>query len=267
MSRSPLGVALVGYGFMGAAHSQAWRVAPRFFDLPFEPRMSVIVGRDRARVGAAAERFGWDEAENDWRRAIERDDVGLVDICSPGATHVEIAIAALEAGKHVLCEKPLANTVAEAELMTEFGATPALEVVSRITAEADAHMTSWLWWEYREGTGLSASSNPPDAKINSDVADLLVRAYPRAISGTPQRWSFDPSAHRFTLSYSTARADGGGAFPAGALSEIYLPLRHYPHGYQVSVTGGTVASAAGASVLQIASLPEAQSVQVTVTPD
>ncbi|QNE45787.1 Gfo/Idh/MocA family oxidoreductase [Glaciihabitans sp. INWT7] len=119
MSRPPFGVALVGYGFMGAAHSQAWRVAPRFFDLPVEPRMTVIVGRDASRVDAAAQQFGWAEWETDWRRVIERDDIDLVDICSPGATHVEIAIAALEAGKHVLCEKPLANTVGEAERMAE----------------------------------------------------------------------------------------------------------------------------------------------------
>ncbi|MEO7123201.1 MAG: Gfo/Idh/MocA family oxidoreductase [Lacisediminihabitans sp.] len=117
MSKSPLGVAMIGYGFMGAAHSQAWRVAPRFFDLPREPQMSVIVGRDRARVESAAEKFGWAEAETDWRRTLERDDIDLIDICTPGSSHVEIAIAALEAGKHVLCEKPLANTVEEAELM------------------------------------------------------------------------------------------------------------------------------------------------------
>ncbi|WP_417374507.1 Gfo/Idh/MocA family protein [Glutamicibacter protophormiae] len=109
---------MIGHGFMGAAHSQAWRVAPRFFDLPCDPRMSVIVGRDRARVELAAQRLGWAEAETDWRKVLGRDDIGMVDICSPGASHVEIAIAALEAGKHVLCEKPLANTVEEAEAMT-----------------------------------------------------------------------------------------------------------------------------------------------------
>ena len=119
ISRPAFGVALIGYGFMGAAHSQAWRVAPRFFDLPVEPRMSVVVGRDRARVEAAGERLGWTETETEWRRVIERDDIDLVDICSPGATHVEIAIAALEAGKHVLCEKPLANSVEEAHRMVD----------------------------------------------------------------------------------------------------------------------------------------------------
>jgi predicted dehydrogenase len=118
-SRPALGVGLIGYAFMGAAHSQAWRTAPHFFDLPLHPRLTVLAGRDAARVTDAAERLGWSDTETDWRRVIERDDVDLVDICTPGDTHAEIAIAALEAGKHVLCEKPLANTVAEAEAMTE----------------------------------------------------------------------------------------------------------------------------------------------------
>jgi predicted dehydrogenase len=115
----PLSVGMVGYAFMGAAHSQAWRTAPRFFDLPLEPAMTVVCGRDSARVAEAADRLGWAEAETDWRRLIERDDIDLIDICTPGDTHAEIAIAALDAGKHVLCEKPLANTVAEAESMVE----------------------------------------------------------------------------------------------------------------------------------------------------
>src|SRR3712207_6745475 len=114
-----LGVGLIGYAFMGAAHSQAWRTAPHFFDLPLTPDLAVLVGRDRVRLEAAAARLGWRETETDWRRLLERDDVALVDVCTPGDSHAEIAIAALEAGKHVLCEKPLANTVAEAEAMAE----------------------------------------------------------------------------------------------------------------------------------------------------
>src|ERR671920_2316408 len=113
-----LGVGLIGYAFMGAAHSQAWRTAPHFFDLPLSPALTVLVGRDAVRVADAAERLGWSSVETDWRRVLERDDVDLVDVCTPGDTHAEIAIAALEAGKHVLCEKPLANTVEEAEAMT-----------------------------------------------------------------------------------------------------------------------------------------------------
>ncbi|TDQ02693.1 MULTISPECIES: Gfo/Idh/MocA family protein [unclassified Leifsonia] len=113
-----LRVAMIGYGFMGAAHSQGWRTAPRFFDLPAEPVMSVIVGRDAARVEDARRRFGWQRAETDWRAVIDDPEIDVVDICTPGDSHAEIAIAALDAGKHVLCEKPLANTVAEAEAMT-----------------------------------------------------------------------------------------------------------------------------------------------------
>src|SRR3712207_1889802 len=124
-----IGVGLVGYAFMGAAHSQAFRTAPRFFDLPLVPDMRVLVGRDKARLEAAAAKLGWQETETDWRSVLQRDDVQLVDVCTPGDTHAEIATAALEAGKHVLCEKPLANTVAEAEAMTEAAARAAAKGV------------------------------------------------------------------------------------------------------------------------------------------
>lgn len=116
---------MIGHGFMGAAHSQGWRVAPRFFDLPLEPEMSVLVGRNRTTAEASALKWGWAEVATDWREVIARDDIDLVDIVTPGDTHAEIAIAALEAGKHVLCEKPLANTVAEAEQMAAAAARAA----------------------------------------------------------------------------------------------------------------------------------------------
>ncbi|NUK25149.1 Gfo/Idh/MocA family protein [Streptomyces lunaelactis] len=112
-----LGVGMVGYAFMGAAHSQGWRTAGRVFDLPMRPVLAAIGGRDAAAVRAAAVKHGWAAAETDWRDLVTRDDVQLVDICTPGDSHAEIAVAALEAGKHVLCEKPLANSVAEAEAM------------------------------------------------------------------------------------------------------------------------------------------------------
>ncbi|WP_329268805.1 Gfo/Idh/MocA family protein [Streptomyces sp. NBC_01451] len=113
-----LGVGMVGYAFMGAAHSQGWRTVGRVFDLPTRPVLAAICGRDADAVKAAADRHGWAAAETDWRALIERDDVDLVDICTPGDSHAEIALAALAAGKHVLCEKPLANTVDEAVAMT-----------------------------------------------------------------------------------------------------------------------------------------------------
>jgi len=113
----PLRVAMIGYAFMGAAHSQAWRTAAHVADLPLRPEMAVVVGRHADSVAAAAHHLGWQESATDWRQVIERPDIDLVDICTPGDTHAEIATAALAAGKHVLCEKPLANSVAEAEAM------------------------------------------------------------------------------------------------------------------------------------------------------
>src|SRR4051794_34512684 len=116
--RPALRVAMVGYAFMGAAHSQAWRNAHRFFDLPAVPELTVLCGRDASAVESAAARFGWRESATDWREVVSRDDIDVVDVSSPGDTHRDIALAALAAGKHVLCEKPLANTLAEAEEMT-----------------------------------------------------------------------------------------------------------------------------------------------------
>lgn len=113
----PLGVGMIGYAFMGAAHSQAWRSAAHVFDLPLAPDMAVLCGRDPAATRAAAAKLGWRSVETDWTQLLTRDDVALVDICTPGDTHAEIAIAALDAGKHVLCEKPLANSVDEARAM------------------------------------------------------------------------------------------------------------------------------------------------------
>jgi len=116
-TRPPLGVAMIGHSFMGRAHSQAWRSASRFFNLPLEPQMRVLVGRDAWKARTAASTLGWVESCTDWRAVLDREDVHLVDICTPGDTHAEIAAAALEAGKHVLVEKPMANSVAEAEGM------------------------------------------------------------------------------------------------------------------------------------------------------
>ncbi|MFI8993411.1 Gfo/Idh/MocA family protein [Streptomyces sp. NPDC053542] len=150
--RPVLGIGMVGYAFMGAAHSQGWRTAARVFDLPLRPAMNAVCGRDAGAVRAAADRLGWAAAETDWRALIARDDVDLVDICTPGDSHAEIALAALEAGKHVLCEKPLANSVAEAEAMTaaaeaarargriamvgfNYRRTPAMTLARRFVAE------------------------------------------------------------------------------------------------------------------------------------
>jgi predicted dehydrogenase len=114
-----LGVGLVGYAFMGAVHSHAWRTVNRFFDLPAQAELAALCGRNKDAAQAAATKFGYPSVETDWHALIDRDDVQIVDVCTPGDSHAEISIAALQAGKHVLCEKPLANTVAEARAMVE----------------------------------------------------------------------------------------------------------------------------------------------------
>lgn len=114
---APLGVAAVGNGFMGRAHPNPLHNVRANFDVPsLEQR--VLVGRDKGRVREATPRCGWHDSATDWRSVIERDDIQIVDICGPRLwMHAEIAIAALEAGKHVLVEKPLANSLAESEAM------------------------------------------------------------------------------------------------------------------------------------------------------
>ena len=117
VTRRTLAVGLIGYNFMGKAHSNAWRQAPHFFDLSAGVRMKTICGRNRAAVKKAATKLGWENAQTDWRRVINDAKIDIVDICTPNDSHCEIAIAAAQAGKAILCEKPLARNIDEAEKM------------------------------------------------------------------------------------------------------------------------------------------------------
>ncbi len=112
-----IGVGLVGYKFMGRTHSNAYRQVAHFFDVDPTPRMRVLCGRDAAGVEHAARSLGWEEWETDYRKMVARDDIGLVDVASTGNTHYTVVMDALAHGKHVLCEKPLANTLEEAAEM------------------------------------------------------------------------------------------------------------------------------------------------------
>ena len=112
-----LNIGMIGYGFMGRCHSNAFRTAPNFFDLPRRPVLKAACGRDAAKTQAFADRWGYETTETDWRKLVERPDIDLVDICVPNDLHAEIAIAAAKAGKAVITEKPLARTTAEGEAM------------------------------------------------------------------------------------------------------------------------------------------------------
>jgi len=131
----PLRIGLIGYGFMGRAHSNAYRKVNNFFDLEYQPVLKAICGRNPDNAAAFAKKWGYESVETDWRRLIERDDIDLVDICAPNNVHAEIAIAAARAGKMVLCEKPLAMNGAEGEQM--------------VRAVEKAGVPNMVWYNYR----------------------------------------------------------------------------------------------------------------------
>jgi predicted dehydrogenase len=117
MAKKKLNIALIGTKFMGKTHSNGLRQVSKFFDLPTEPVMKVLCGRDPGETKAAAAKMGWEEHSTNWKEVLARDDIDIVDIATPGDLHKPMAIAAAKAGKHVICEKPLANTAKESEAM------------------------------------------------------------------------------------------------------------------------------------------------------
>ncbi|RYG26296.1 Gfo/Idh/MocA family oxidoreductase [bacterium] len=118
MAKKRINVGLIGYQFMGKAHSNAYRQVGRFFpELPVEVGMHTICGRNEAKVREAAAQMGWENVETDWRKVVENPEIDVIDISTPGNLHAEIAIAAAKAGKAVFCEKPIGNTLEEAERM------------------------------------------------------------------------------------------------------------------------------------------------------
>jgi predicted dehydrogenase len=131
----PLNIGLIGYGFMGRTHSNAFLHAPRFFDLPRRPVLKAVAARNEERVKAFAANWGYESWETDWRALVERKDIDVIDIASPNDTHHEIALAAAKAGKMVMCEKPLGRNAAEAEAM--------------VAAVEAAGVPNTVWYNYR----------------------------------------------------------------------------------------------------------------------
>lgn len=140
MAKKTLNVGLVGYGFMGRTHSNAFLQAPRFFDLPYQPVLKAVCARNAERARAFAENWGYQSIEMDWRALVQRKDIDLIDIASPNDTHAEIAIAAAKAGKMVLCEKPLARTAMEGKTMAD-----------AVEASKSPNM---VWYNYRRVPAL-----------------------------------------------------------------------------------------------------------------
>ena len=186
-----INVALIGYAFMGRAHSNAYRQVWPFFHPRLRPRMKVLCGRTRAKVETAARELGWEEAATDWKSVVTRPDIDLVDISTPGDSHAEIAIAAARAGKAVLCEKPLANSVREAERM--------------LAAVRKAHVPHMICHNYRRAPAVAlARQLIQDGRLGE------VRHY----RGTYlQDWIVDP---KFPLVWRLDRRQAG----SGALGDI-----------------------------------------------
>src|SRR5262245_36203044 len=135
MTTTPLNIGLVGYGFMGRTHSNAFPQAPRYFSLPYRPALKAVAARNRERVEAFAANWGYESVETDWRRLVERKDIDLIDIASRNDTHEEIAIAGARAGKMVMCGNPLARSADEAEVM--------------VNAVENAGVPNSVWYNYR----------------------------------------------------------------------------------------------------------------------
>ena len=212
-----LRVAMIGYGFMGAAHSVGWRQAPRVFDLPEAIEMSVIVGRNAEAVADAAARWGWAESATDWREVIARDDIDIIDIVTPGDSHAEIAIAALEAGKHVLCEKPLANTVAEAEAMAGAAARA-----------AERGVRSMVGFTYRRVPAVTF--------LRDLIAQGAVGRIAQVRAAYRQDWLVDPG---MPLAWRLQKEHAG----SGALGDIgahIIDMTQFVTGLDVTAVSGVV---------------------------
>src|SRR5881394_1637952 len=141
----PINVGLVGYGFMGRTHANAYRQAPKFFPLEYHPVLKACCARNEDKIKKFAENWGWESYETDWRTLVARKDIDVIDIASPNDTHREIAIAAAKAGKMVMCEKPLGRTAAEA-----------LEMVAAVES---AGAPNSVWYNYRRVPAVTMIKN------------------------------------------------------------------------------------------------------------
>lgn len=218
----PLGVAVIGYSFMGKAHSNAWRNVNAFHPETPAVRQQMLVGRDERAVKEAASRFGWAEATTDWSSVIERDDVDIVDICTPGDSHAEIAIAALAAGKHVLVEKPLANSLDEAGRM-----------VAAAAAASPVGVRSMIGFNYRRVPALALARDL--------IAEGRIGTVRQVRAAYLQDWLADASV---PMTWRL-RKETAGSGVLGDLGSHVIDQLHYLLGEPVTVAAGQVRTFVG----------------------
>jgi predicted dehydrogenase len=205
-------VGLIGYSFMGKAHSHAFKDMSFFFpEAAAYPVMKAICGRNEANVSDAAKTFGWQGYETDWKTLIGRDDIDLIDVSTPGDSHCEIAIAAAEAGKHVFCEKPLANNLAEARAMAD--------------AVRKAGVKSMVAYNYRRVPAIALAKKLIDEGRIGDIYHW------RAVY--LQDWIMDPN---FPLVWRLQKEKAGSG-PHGDLNAHIIDLARYLVGDISEVSG------------------------------
>ena len=148
-NKKPLNIGMIGYGFMGKAHTNAYATVGHFFDLEHQPVLKAICARNAEAAQQFADNWGYESIETDWKKLLEREDIDAVDICVPNNLHKEISIAAAKAGKMILCEKPIAMNVAEAEEM--------------VAAVEQAGVPNMVWYNYRRIPAVTMAKNIIDS--------------------------------------------------------------------------------------------------------
>jgi predicted dehydrogenase len=232
----PLNVGTIGYGFMGRAHSNAYRKVTNFFDLDYQPVLKAVCARSADKAKAFADRWGYESVETDWRRLVERKDIDAIDICTPNNTHAEIALAAARHGKMILCEKPLAMNGPEALKMVE--------------AVEKAGVPNIVWYNYRRVPAVTLAKQLIDegrlGKIFHYRAKFLQdwTINPELPQGGTALWRLDVAAAGSGVTgdllahcLDTARWQNGEVRTVTAMTETFVKERKHNLTGQVEKVG------------------------------
>jgi len=222
----PLNIGMIGYGFMGRAHSNAYRKVNNFFDLEYRPVLKAVCARSGDKAKAFAEKWGYETVETDWRKLVARKDIDLIDICTPNNTHAEIALAAAKAGKMILCEKPLAMNGPEALKMVE--------------AVEKAKVPNMVWYNYRRVPAVTLAKQLIDegrlGKIFHYRAQFLQdwTISPELPQGGTALWRLDVAAAGSGVTgdllahcIDTALWLNGGIATVNAMTETFIKERKH----------------------------------------
>ncbi|MDG3006797.1 Gfo/Idh/MocA family protein [Paludisphaera mucosa] len=209
-----INVAMIGQGFMGRTHSNAWSQLPRFFKPPVSAAMHTVFGRDAAGVQAFAKTWGWRHASTDWKAAVADPAIDLVDVVTPNNMHAEVSLAALKAGKHVACEKPIARTIEEARLM--------------VAAAREAKGKTFIWYNYRRCPAVATAYKLVQSGAIGTVRH--VRAF------YLQDWADEtiPLIWRF-------QKEGSGAGSHGDLNAHIIDMVRFVTGEEITEIAGAIA--------------------------